>query len=297
MNDETKDVVDAEFTEETGLAKKDTAIAQREHGQLAGPNDVKTMLAKADAQIEFRRGLVKLIATKINAQDVVIYGKAPRESIHFGKAACKQILAWIEADIINVKIAQTSYEGKDGPYIVFECSGDMIMPSGRKVNVIGSRATYDDFFGSVGGNAKPLNEVDIPSVRIAAITSMWNHALEDAGMKPTLDELVAGGMDLKKCSYVNFKDKPTAQGQEATENTTQKAGNGQTAATGASTTKADVISEAQAKRLFAIAKGYGFSVEEYRGALRIHFAVTKDTELPKNRYQAAETWFVENKKN
>ncbi len=297
MNEEIK-THDAEFVDETAIATTTgTQIATQQRGQLAGPADVKQMLAKADAQIEFRRGLVKLIATKINPLDVVIYGKSPRESIHFGKGACKQVLSWIEADIKNVRIVEHHYTNKDGPYILFECSGEMTMPGGRIVNVIGSRATYDDFFGTVAGNARALDEVDVPSVRMAAVTSMWNHALEDAGMKPTLEELVAGGMDLKKCSYVNFNDKPTAEGQPAAQTTQQKAPNGGTAAPAASQASPDAISDKQAHRLFAIARGFGFTTDDYRNALRTEFAVNKDTDLPKSRYLAAEQYFADNKKS
>jgi len=308
------DVVEGEFSEGQLAPPKSTldhAIETRERlGQLARPINVSEMLAAADKQIEFRRGLVKLIATKIDPHDVVIYGNTPAKfSIHFSKAACKQILSWVQADVVNVRITQTSYEGKEGPYIVFECSADMLI-GGRRVNVIGSRATYDDFFGSEGKYdeqgkkttvQKPLDEIDIPSVRMAAVTNMWNHALEDAGLKPSLEELKNAGLDLGKASYVQFREggkapEQTKQAQTATGGD-QKPPNGGAKATAASDGDVELISEAQAKRLFAIAKNLGWSTEQYRAALASEFAVNRDTGLPKSRYAAAEKYFIDNRKS
>lgn len=255
---------------------------------------VEMALANAEKHIAKRRGLVKLIAKNIDPRDVVIYGKPPKETVHYAKNACKQILSWIEADITEVSITQTTYQGKKGPYIVFEANGTLLMGQ-RRVAITGSRATYDDFFGRAYGEELPLEEVDIPSVRLAAITNMWNHALEDAGLKPSLDELRTAGLDLTKASYVNFRErKDSAETDQAESRPSQSQQNGSHKS---DEPKGERISEAQAKRLFAIAKNLGYSVEEYRGVLSASFGVSSDRELPKSVYQLAEKYFTDNRKN
>jgi hypothetical protein len=295
------EVEEGTFVDEAPQTERSTEIQKREESRsITRPINVDEMLKAADKQIEFRRGLVKLIATKIDPRDVVIYGNDPAKfNVHYAKNACKQILAWIQADIVDVRIRQDTYEGKDGPYIVFECSANLVLPGGRKVNVVGSRATYDDFFGTAFQVTRPLNEVDIPSVRMAAITNMWNHALEDAGLKPTLEELKGAGLDLKKASYVQFKergkDAAAAQGSTTTAAATAQPANGARKAPEAGTEL--LVSEAQAKRLFAIAKNQGWSTDDYRNALRTEFAVNRDTELPASRYKAAEQYFCDNRRD
>lgn len=269
-------------------------------GQIVKGNDaaplmrkdqsVEMALANAEKHINKRRGLVKLIAKNIDPRDVVIYGKPPKETVHYAKNACKQILSWIDADIVDVSISQTEFQRKTGPYIIFEATGLLILPGGRRVSITGSRATYDDFFGRAYQQDLPIEEVDIPSVRLAAITNMWNHALEDAGLKPSLEELRDAGLNLEKASYVEFKERKTEEGTQA-QNPSEKA------STGSTTPSGDVISEAQGKRLFAIARNLGWNPKDYQAALYSEFNVQSDRELPKSAYQKAEKYFTDNRKN
>lgn len=263
------------------------------------PQTVEMALARAEQHITKRRGLVKLIAKNIDPRDVVIYGKPPKETVHYAKNACKQILSWIEADITDVSIKETrGYNTTKGPYIIFEAEG-LLTIGRRRVSIFGSRATYDDFFGLKYGNEVPLEEVDIPSVRLAAITNMWNHALEDAGLKPSLEELREAGLDLKKASYVSFRERQDSTQADQPSDLSAKENHTSTPApsNGGSEPKGEKISEAQAKRLFAIAKNLGFNVEEYRGILQASFGVSSDRELLKSVYQLAEKYFTDNRKN
>lgn len=267
-------------------SNNDTATLMRKD------QSVEMALANAEKHINKRRGLVKLIAKNIDPRDVVIYGKPPKETVHYAKNACKQILSWIDADIVDVSISQTEYQRKTGPYLIFEATGLLILPGGRRISITGSRATYDDFFGRAYSNDLPIEEVDIPSVRLAAITNMWNHALEDAGLKPSLEELREAGLNLEKASYVEFKERKS-------ESATEQSGDAKDANRSEKTSSAsgDVISEAQGKRLFAIARNLGWNSKDYQAALYSEFNVQSDRELPKAVYQKAEKFFTDNRKN
>jgi hypothetical protein len=261
------------------------------------PQTVEMALQRAEQHIQKRRGLVKLIAKNIDPRDVVIYGKPPKETVHYAKNACKQILSWIEADITDVEIKETrGFHTSKGPYVIFEAEG-LLTIGGRRVSIFGSRATYDDFFGRAYGEELPLEEIDIPSVRLAAITNMWNHALEDAGLKPSLEELKNAGLDLTKASYVNFKERKDAAETDSAQPASQSQNTSQQAQNGGNEPKGEKISEPQAKRLFAIGKNLGFTIDEYRSALQTQFGVSSDRDLPRAVYQLAEKWLTDNRKN
>lgn len=265
-----------------------SAIELIQSGTLTPKQDTELFLARANEHIQKRKGLVKLIAANVNPKDVVIYGNDPEKmTVHYAKDACKQILGWIEADIEDLKITESRYDGKAGPYAIFEAHGTLVLPGGRRISVVGSRATFDDFFGSASryedgkkiSYQKPMEEVDIPSVRLAAITNMWNHALEDAGLKPSLAELKEAGLDLSKASYVTFKQPagaPTNTPAGAPTPQQQQPSPGQGEA---------IITEAQGKRLYAIAKGAGWQDNEMKAFLKRKFGLDHTRDIPRSKYE------------
>jgi hypothetical protein len=55
--------------------------------------------------------------------------------------------------------------------------------------------------------------VDIPSIKQAAITNLWNHVVEDAGLKPSKKELEAVGFKFENAgATVKFNDNKPSQG-------------------------------------------------------------------------------------
>ena len=82
-----------------------------------------------------------------------------------------------------------------------------------------------------------------------------------------------------------------AEATTSTRTTPSTTGIGRTAAP-----SGDCISEAQAKRLFAIARNQGYTTEEYRDVLGKEFGIERDVYLLKKDYQKAEKLFAENKR-
>ncbi|HLH05815.1 MAG TPA: hypothetical protein VKW78_01115, partial [Terriglobales bacterium] len=157
-------------------------------------------------------------------EDVVLYGDGDKQTVHLTKHACKQILGWAGITVqLDSTIQEKKYEGVDGPYIDFEAWATWLTPDGRYYRAMGNRSSYDDFFakrtryvcphedcraltefgkgcpkhGRVTPVKEayylPISEVDLPSIKQAAITNLWNHIVEDAGLKPSKRELEAIG--------------------------------------------------------------------------------------------------------
>lgn len=215
---------------------------------------VEIQLKRAEKQIAFRKGILKLIAANINPENILLYGDEGKETLWLDKVACKQILSWSGARLeMDSSIQEKRYDGVEGPYIDFEVWGTVITGDGRAVRVMGNRSTYDDFYakrnryvcptmengeecgaitdyergcpkhGKVRGIKEsyylPLDEVDIPSVKQAAITNLWNHAVEDLGFKPSLQELKDAGLDMRNRKRVQFGGDKKSSTQPQTSST------------------------------------------------------------------------------
>jgi hypothetical protein len=237
---------------------------------------VEQKLAKAERQIAFRKGILKLIAANIDPSDVALFGEEGKENIHLTKQACKQILSWAGITVQpDNAIVEKRYDGVEGPYIDFEVWATWFTPDGRYYRTMGNRSTYDDFFAKrtkwtcaecgaeikwedrkaicVSENKRvtaekttyylPLSEVDIPAVKQAAITNLWNHIVDDAGLKPSLKELQAVGFRIAQAgSRVDFassdKKAPRSTPQQSSQKPQNSSPNKGAAATPSNTAAA-----------------------------------------------------------
>lgn len=215
------------------------AIIPRTDTPLAVANNedsVERQLARAEKSIAFRKGILRLIAANINPDHILLYGKEGEETLWLDKVACNRILSWAGARLeMDSTIQEKRYQGVEGPYMDFEVWGTVITEGdGRAVRVMGNRATFDDFYakrtryrcpregckaltaygtgcpqhGQVNSIKEeyylPLEEVDIPSIKQAAITNLWNKAVAGLGFTPTVQELKDAGLDLRGRKSVKF---------------------------------------------------------------------------------------------
>lgn len=206
---------------------------------------VEQMLAQAERSVAFRKGILKLIAANLEPTDVTLYGEGDKQTVHLTKHACKQILGWAGITVQpDSGFLEKRYDGVEGPYIDFELWGTWIRGM-QAYRTMGNRSTYDDFYAkrnryicSAKENGSdeicgattdyergcpqhgkvrsikesyylPLSEVDIPSIKQAAITNLWNHVVEDAGLKPSKKELLAVGF-----RFDEVKDRVTFDGDK-----------------------------------------------------------------------------------
>ena len=190
-------------------------------------NDITSSVSNAEATIVRAEVILKLIAKHIRPTEIRIFG----ENLHFERGACEKILMWAGIVILVAYVGLVIYripavlekqkteeiekktrtetvpivDEKNERYYIFEAWGTCTI-DGREIEVMGNCSTRSDFFGTQGGQFKPISEIDIPSVRIAAVTNMWNHAcVRSLGLKSmTLEDLKRAGMDVAKISSVAY---------------------------------------------------------------------------------------------
>ncbi len=166
-------------------------------------HELSTSASHAEATIERANIILKLIAKHIRPSEIMLFG----ESIHFERGACEKILMWAGAKIqmdhkFNV---DRIVDEKGEVYLDYEIWG-MVEVDGRTIDIMGNCSTRSDFFGSRAGAHLPLSEIDIPSIKQAAITNLWNHAcVRSLGLKSlTLSDLKVAGMKTEEIKSVSF---------------------------------------------------------------------------------------------
>lgn len=166
-------------------------------------SDEMTTATQAAASIERANIILKMIAKHIRPNEIRLFGT----NMHFERSACEKILMWAGAKITNVRLVPDRIvDEKNEVYYDYEAWGTVEI-DGRVLEMMGNCSTRSDFFGTVQGKLKPLSEVDIPSIKQAAITNLWNQAcVRSLGLKSlTLDDLKAAGMDTSKISSVAYE--------------------------------------------------------------------------------------------
>lgn len=162
---------------------------------------------RIDNIIEKRKIILKLIAKHIRPTEIRLFG----DNLHFERAACEQILSWAGARVENVHKEVEIITDDEGTYRDYEMWGTVRFGDDRSLEVMGNCSTRSDFYGvRKGKDGKeyylPLHEVDIPSIKQAAMTNMMNHAcVRSLGLKAiTLEDLKMAGMNVDMVKKVEF---------------------------------------------------------------------------------------------
>ena len=159
-------------------------------------------VSNAEATIERANIILKLIAKHIRPTEIRLFG----DNLHFERGACEKILMWAGAKIKHVRLDKDRIiDEKNEVYYDYEAWGTVEI-DGREIELMGNCSTRSDFFGTTKDGYKPLSEVDIPSIKQAAITNLWNHAcVRSLGLKSmTVEDLKLAGMDITKIGAVAF---------------------------------------------------------------------------------------------
>lgn len=166
-------------------------------------NEITGSAATAEATIVRASVILKLIAKHIRPSEIRLFG----DNLHFERGACEKILMWAGAKIkMDHKFnTERIVDEKGDAYYDYEIWGQVEIDN-RTIDIMGNCSTRSDFFGTKGGEFKPLSEIDIPSIKQAAITNLWNHAaVRSLGLKSlTLEDLKAAGMDISKIGSVSY---------------------------------------------------------------------------------------------
>jgi len=226
--------------------------------EILAPPSIEQVVTQAERQIKIRKSYIQLIAKELRPQDVLVFGGNQTEEIYLPAAICKNILSWAGVGIaFDGAMEEHHYNSPEGEFIEFVINATVTPKNGMSVPVIGNRSTRDEFFGIAGKERKcpvcgkdaifdkawetarwkswhckehprekvetnvkylPLYDVDIASVRQAAVSNLWNHAVEAIGLRPNLIDLKDAGMDITKVKRIGFgrdEDEPRAGTEKA----------------------------------------------------------------------------------
>lgn len=145
---------------------------------------------------------------------------------------------------------------------------------GRVVHAYGEASTQNKFYSFANGEWKPIEDVREDYIRKAAMRECRKEGIRAwLGLRAVpLTILQKEGMDLNVVNFVNFEGAEGAMNQE------DKKKDGPPR-------KPGTISEAQRKRLFAIAKTAGWEVEQLKEFLKDQYQIEHTTDIPWKRYE------------
>ena len=144
------------------------------------------------------------------------YDSPDGEFIEFEISATIRDGSGREVDVIGNRSTRDEFFGIAGKeYLCPDCKGKTVRKKLRDTDQYESNVCVNQQCPKNGKWVKPevvihylpLYDVDIPSVRQAAVTNLWNHALKAVGLRPTLQDLQEAGMDISKVKRVDFSGK------------------------------------------------------------------------------------------
>lgn len=232
---------------------------------VATTEDLEYAIKTAEKTMELVKKIKVLAIKQTNKHDWVDMGGKPYlQSSGAEKIARLFGISW--------KIIEHKREDKQdekGAYYIYVYKGEFTM-GGKTIEVIGTCSQRDRFFGkdkNTETGFKAAADVDITNVMKKANTNMVNRGITTLlGIRNlTWEEVNAGGVEQKQTAKVTY-----AQGG---------AGGGK-------------ISDAQAKRLYAIAKQNNVSGDTMTKYLKENYKIDNSKEIDKTDYEAICAWVM-----
>ena len=258
--EQNKEMETTEIMESSVLAKQPVATKE----------DLAFAVKTAQETMELVKQIKILAIKQTNKHDWVDMGGKPYlQSSGAEKIARLFGISW--------KIIEHKREDKQdekGAYYIYIYKGEFTM-GGKTIEVIGTCSQRDRFFGkdkNTETGFKAAADVDITNVMKKANTNMINRGITTLlGIRNlTWEEVNAGGVEQNQISKVTY------------------------AAGGAGGGK---ISDAQAKRLYAIVKKNGLSNEIMQKYLKDNFKIDNSKDIDKKDYETICNWVIEQGKN
>lgn len=208
-------------------------------------DSVDQAIEKASKAIEFWNKVEKLALKRTNHRDWVDQGGFP----YLTSPGAEKVAGPFGVRIYNVESIRRDREDEKGKYYFYEFKGTVACRfSGMMLETVGTCSSRDKFFSTAYGQALPQAEVDETNILKAAYSNFMHNAVTKVlGMRNlTWDDLKAAGVDVEKVIKVDYKSKGTTSEQAS-----KSKGNPE-----------DVISTAQASRIWAIANKRSVSKEK-----------------------------------
>jgi len=170
---------------------------------LAVPEDELEKLAMvAEKRVEAVKKILRAALRLTNYQDWVDMGGRP----YLTATGAEKLGAQFQISIMDLTVEEKERQDKKGKWIEFVAKARFRMGE-REIEAVGTCSTRTKFFGYVRGELRELEEVDLPSVRKAAISNCKrNGILTLLGLRsPTYEDLKAAGIDVSKIQKVEYR--------------------------------------------------------------------------------------------
>lgn len=232
-------------------------ITVNQSNQLDTTDDISAAANRRIAQLD---KIVKLSISRTNQNDWVDQDNKPYLTCS-GAEKIARLFGVCWKDVKTEKIITSDEQGQ---YYFYEVSGTFVLGADN-ISAVGTCSQKDKFFAKRGGEMKPLSEIDETNIRKAAYSNMVvNGVSRILGIRNlTWDEVRSGGIDPKKSAKVSYG----------------KGGNG-----------GGLISDAQAKRFYAICKEHQKSDEEIKQYLQATYHIDTTKNIKTSDYDAVCAW-------
>lgn len=223
--------------------------------------DLENAIKKAERMETLVRKIKTLAIKQTNSNDWVdMQGKPYLQSSGAEKIARMFGISW---RICEGYPKKETMQDEKGSYYMYTYKGEFTM-GGKSIEIIGTCSQRDKFFGkdkNAENGLKPASEIDETNIIKKANTNMIARGITTIlGIRNlTWDEIKNGGVDQKKTNKVTYASGGAGGGK---------------------------ISEAQAKRLFAIMKSSGMKEEDLKAYLKKTYKVESSKDINRSDYEA-----------
>lgn len=260
--EQNKEMETTEIMESSVLAKQPVATKE----------DLAFAVKTAQETMELVKQIKILAIKQTNKHDWVdMQGKPYLQSSGAEKIARLFGISW---KICEGYPKREDKQDDKGAYYIYSYKGEFTM-GGKSIEVIGTCSQRDKFFGKDKNSEtgfKAASDVDITNIMKKANTNMINRGITTLlGIRNlTWEEVKQGGVDSTQTAKVTY-----AQGG---------AGGGK-------------ISEAQAKRLYALAKTNNVANDVMQKYLKDNYKIDNSKEIDKKDYEKICNWVEQQGKN
>jgi len=165
-------------------------------------DEVEVIAEIAERRVEAVKKIIQAALKLTNYNDWVLFSGKP----YLTATGADKLMVQFGISMYDLKVDEIVREDKDGKWIEFVAQARFKLGS-VEITAIGTSSTRSKFFGYVHGELKPIEAVDIPSVRKAAVQNCKrNGVLTLLGLRsPTLEQMREAGIDVNKIQKVEYK--------------------------------------------------------------------------------------------
>lgn len=179
-----------------------TDLVPKLEGQLATVSEETKAFAATTLNFQQMIGLALRFTTK---NDWIDQDGKP----YLQATGSEKLIAKFGLVIKDTKYEREEFDDEMGRSYLYTYSGTVSLPSGASVEAIGTCSTRDKFFGKRQGKFKPIQDVDIASIKKKAYTNFLGNGITRLlGLRGLTWENLKGG-NIEAGSQVTYKKQET----------------------------------------------------------------------------------------